>query len=96
MSDTVKEFPFEFCEYENASKKVTGKIKIGKDSLGIYIDTYGECTTEKGEGSLIILEKYEGELKLMIWDDIREQDPTVVNLENASEDRRLPDDLETL
>lgn len=96
MSHVVKEFSFEFNEYEDPTKKVSGKIRIGDDGLAVYIDGYGECTSNPGESSIVILEKHQGQLRLLAWDDIQQHDPTVVELEGASESRRLPDDLEVL
>lgn len=81
---------FEFGEYEG-NARISGRIEAGDDGLAIFIDGYGECTTEEGQGAIIILEKYEGKLRILAWDDIQQEDPTIVEMEGASESRRLPD-----
>ena len=91
MSKVVKEFDFSFNEYETSDPGASGKVRVGNDGLAIYIDGYGECTSPSGEGSVIILEKHDGKLRLLIWDDIQEEDPLIINLESAHESRRLSD-----
>jgi hypothetical protein len=80
---------FEFGEYEG-SDRISGRIEAGDDGLAVFIDGYGECTSPDGNGAIIILEKYQGRLRVLVWDDIREENPKVVDVECASESRRLP------
>lgn len=57
--------------------------------LMIGVKGYGEMTAEDGGGYPILVECYEGKLRLMIWGNINQEDPThVISLEGAREDAR--------
>ncbi len=79
---------FTFQNYEK-TEQVSGTIRVGDDGIGIFVDGYGEKTSN--EGAIISIEKYEGKLTVLIWDDIEQEDPQIINLEGASESLRLPD-----
>ncbi len=58
-------------------------------SVGIRVDGYGFFTMDPGEGDIAIIEKHEGRLRLVVWGDIRSEDPThIIDLEDAREERR--------
>lgn len=58
-------------------------------SLYFGIKGYGDHDSQDGCGLPIKLELYEGELRLLVWDDINEQDPKIISLEKAKESNRI-------
>lgn len=53
---------------------------------------YGEQTMEDGQGYPILVEFHEGRLRVLIWGDINEGDPTqIISLEGARENVRRQD-----
>ena len=56
---------------------------------GIKAEGYGDYTSADGLGMPIVLEHYEGELRLLVWSDINQEEPThIISLEGAREDKR--------
>ena len=67
-------------------------VEIASDSQGIYIKPkgYGDASSADGYGIPIMLELWNNELRLIVWGDIMQEDPThIISLENAREDRPL-------
>lgn len=59
------------------------------DSVYIRPDGYGDACSHDGEGSPVMLEVWEGELRVVIWGDINKEDPThIISLEGAREEKR--------
>ncbi|TRZ50079.1 MAG: hypothetical protein D4S01_07410 [Dehalococcoidia bacterium] len=59
--------------------------------LGIFLefDGYGECSAQDGDGVPVMLEVYNGKLRVIVWADINQKDPThVISLEGALESKR--------
>ena len=50
---------------------------------------YGDKTSADGHGYPVIMEYYNGKLRLLVWADINKEDPThVIDLEGARESNR--------
>ena len=61
-------------------------------ALLISPEGYGECNALGGKGSPIMLEIWEGKLRLIVWADINQEDPThIIDLEGARETNRKPE-----
>ena len=75
-------------------KDVSGKshdirIEVWPQSILIRPEGYGEKTVVDGQGSPIMIENYDGRLRVIIWGDINREDPThIINMEGAREDKR--------
>jgi len=70
-----------------------GKIRITtnimKHGVLIYAEGYGDKTSEPPHGSPVVLELYEGKLRLIVWADINQEDPThTIDLSGAMESNR--------
>lgn len=63
-------------------------IEYGGNALEIKPKGYGTYSMAKGQGAPIILEVYEGRLRLIVWPDINKEDPIIFDLERAREDKR--------
>jgi hypothetical protein len=59
------------------------------DALEIRPKGFGEAAAQDGYGVPVFIELYEGSLRLIVWGDINQQDPThIIRLEGALESRR--------
>ncbi len=68
-----------------SDKEIPVKIRMSNNAIWIQPLGYGEKVSPKGQGWPICLEIWEGELRLLVWDDINNEDPTVIGLEGAKE-----------
>jgi len=70
-------------EYE-CSKIRKDKVTVTADERGVYIKVKGYSCANSDE--IIMLENYGGKLRLHIWADIKEEDPShTIDLEGAKE-----------
>lgn len=70
-----------------------------KDGLGVMlaIKGYGDHCSADGDGHPILLERFQGRLRLVVWADINQEDHThIIDLEDAREDKRLAEDSDFL
>lgn len=59
--------------------------------LGIRPTGYSVYDSQDGYGYPIILEVYDGEVRLIVWADINSENPThTISLEGARTDKSLP------
>jgi hypothetical protein len=75
----------------SGNKEVLVTVSQGGNGQGIEIcpEGYGYANSYDGEGSPILLEVWDGKLKLHVWGDINKQDPThQIDLEGALESSR--------
>ena len=78
-------------EKEEFSREVKVSASAEQDDLAMVIEAkgYGNAGVEDGHGSPVILEVYNGSLRLVVWADINQEDPThIIDLEGAREDSR--------
>ena len=70
-------------------KEVPVKVVIENGNLFIYPEGYGDCCSENGNGCPVMLEVWEGKLRLIVWSDINNDDPEeIISLEGAKEELR--------
>jgi hypothetical protein len=73
----------------DTSKEVVIDIEQKHRSLSISPRDYGDKTSQDGNGTPIMLEVYKGKLRLLVWDDINQEDPShVIDMEGARETER--------
>ena len=62
---------------------MVGSVSVCKPlgDVEIRLDGYG--TFDSDQGCVVALEQYKGKVRMMIWSDINNEEPTVVNLELA-------------
>lgn len=64
-------------------------IEVNGQSIQIGFEGYGECGAAEGYGRPVVIELYEGKLRLLVWSDINSEDPThTIELNGAQEARR--------
>lgn len=91
MKNELKTVLKDVSENEQFSKEVKVSVSVEMDNLAMAIkaEGYGNAATEDGDGVPAILEVYNGSLRLIVWADINQEDPThVIDLEGAREDAR--------
>lgn len=71
-----------------AGRTVRLSIGVEHGFLKVYVKGYGENEAADGHGVPVILELYEGNLRLLAWPHINEEDPEVIDLEGAKESLR--------
>lgn len=64
------------------------RVVVSPLGVSIYANGYGDYGTAQGHGSPVFLELHRGRLRLIVWSDINNEDPTIISLEGAREDRR--------
>ncbi len=76
---------------ETHSGVAVGSVAVEKDMLGLLIKIrgYGDHDSQDGEGSPIFLEVHEGKLRLLVWDDINQEEPRIIPLHRALESNRI-------
>ena len=73
---------------KSVNYKVIASGAIRRD-VGIQVEGYGDKYSNDGEGFPILIEYYEGKLRLVVWSDINKDDPThIIDMENAKESNR--------
>jgi hypothetical protein len=65
---------------------VRATIEIGDNAIMLGFDGYGDFSSSEGSGRPILVENYQGEIRLIVFADINNQEPTnVVELRGALE-----------
>ena len=68
------------------------RIEIKEGLAGYYIEVkpegFGDHGSADGHGVPITLELYEGRLRLIVFPDINEEEPTIIDMEGARETAR--------
>ena len=76
IQEQCKDFPI---------KTVKVKILFEAGKLWIQPAGYGDKTSAPGHGYPLSLEIWQGRLRLIVFRDIKIEDPSVIDLENAQE-----------
>jgi hypothetical protein len=64
------------------------EIVITHSSISINAKGYGDGCSQDGHGTPIMIEQSGGDLRAILWTDINEQDPQIVSMEGARENKR--------
>lgn len=75
---------FELKEYEKENVTPV-EIDCFEDAIFICPKGYGTKTEEDGNGAPILIERWEGKLRVVIWNNINLEDPIVIDMEGARE-----------
>lgn len=92
MAVKQKKFYFQLKDQAgeaNKDAKLHGHVRMGESGmLEIYVEGYGERDADDGDGSIVQIEIWEGELRVLVRQNINCADPTVMNMEMAKEIHR--------
>jgi hypothetical protein len=67
---------------------VAVRIVSNSSAISIFPEGYGDFGSADGHGCPVFMELYEGRLRLIVFPDINEQEPLIIDLEGAREIRR--------
>lgn len=74
-------------------EKLPIRLAVSPNGVSLYAEGYGDCGSAEGHGTPVFIELYKGELRVLVWADINQEDPTdIIPLGGAREDRRQPDE----
>lgn len=76
-----------------------GEVVVENNDLAlcIHLDGYGLMNCQPKVGGPILVERYEGKLRLLVWADINQEDPThIIDLEPANESNRQEEELDSI
>lgn len=83
------EFSLRGVSQGHGEEKLKGGIKTGPTYLEISFEGYGDFCSQDSLGSPLVIEYYQGEIRIVIWANINQEDPThVISLEGAREVNR--------
>ncbi len=68
---------------DQSNHKVTGEVEVSAYGVSIRFDGYGTFDCESDRGWPIHIEYWQGKLRILIWDDINDEEPKVIPLEEA-------------
>ena len=87
----MTEINTKFLAADESGEEVNATVELEGRGISLRVEGYGDASTMPGYGSFALLERYEGELRLVVWADISSCDPThIISLEGASEEARPP------
>lgn len=67
---------------------IAGSLNVDSGNICLTFDGYGDCGTEDGYGCPLMIEYYDKELRVVVWDDINQEDPRIISLNGARENLR--------
>ena len=74
----------------NHSGTLPTRVIANDSALSIFPLGYGDFSSADGHGYPVFLELYQGTLRLVVFADINQEEPThIIDLEGAREDRRI-------
>ena len=73
-----------------SGKSVPVIVELDNRSVYIIPQGYGDASSADNCGCPVMLEIWEGELRVVVWGDINQEDPThIISLEGALESKRI-------
>ncbi len=87
----ANEHTFEIREQGEGDRKLKIRVTSEGGSLNIYPEGYGDCDSADGHGVPVFLELWEARLRVVVFADINEQDPQIIDIEAAKENERTPE-----
>lgn len=77
-------------EISDEARSIELRISQGPYGLYIGVSDHGDYCSEYGQGHFLGLEYDEGKLRLLVWTDINQEDPThSIDLSGAKEQKRI-------
>ena len=73
-----------------SSETLQVRVTANDSAISIFPAGHGDFSSADGHGCPVFLELYQGRLRLIVFADINSQEPTIIDLESAREDRHVP------
>jgi len=71
------------------SETLRVRVTANDSAISIFPEGYGDFGTALGHGCPVFLELYRERLRLIVFPDINNQEPTIIDLEAAREDQHV-------
>jgi hypothetical protein len=80
---------FKLTDQLKKGHSVTGDIEIADDAILIKFAGFTSCNAPGDGGEIIMIETWDGRLKMSVWSDVNKEDPTHdIDLEAARTELR--------
>ena len=66
------------------------RVDANDSAILIFPKGYGDFDSATGHGCPVFLELYQGRLRLIMFADINDEEPKIIDLESAREDQHVP------
>jgi len=77
----------DFILFDREQKTYTrGEVRDCNGSLELYVEGYGEMCAKLGQGTPIVIEKWNGKLQVVLYPNINREAAKVVSMEKAREE----------
>ena len=74
---------------QESQKTIKSQAEYENGNLCLRFNGYGDSSSEDGHGCPVMIEFYNNELRVVVWGNINEQDPThIIPLTKAKESLR--------
>ena len=73
----------------DSSESLQVRVTGNQSAISIFPEGYGDFGSAPGHGCPVFLEFYKGRLRLIVFPDINDQEPTIIDLEGAREEQHV-------
>ena len=73
-----------------SSETLQVRVTANNSAISIFPEGFGDFGSAPGHGCPVFLELYQGRLRLIVFPDINDQEPLIIDLEAAREDQHVP------
>ena len=87
MNNTTTILKFTLTDQESGDT-IQGEADYRYGSIYFRFDGYGDANSEDGHGCPVLVEFYDNNLQVAVWNDITKQDPIIIPLSGAKESLR--------
>jgi hypothetical protein len=67
---------FGLTEQWDEEGRLSGKIEVCNGAVFLYFDGHGDLGSADGHGCPLMVELFKGEVRVIVWGDINQEDPT--------------------
>jgi hypothetical protein len=76
-------------ESDKGAEDKRGRVVFEPAGITLLVEGYGDACSDDGKGTPVLIENWEGELRVILWNDINQEEASHrVSLEDAREDKR--------
>ena len=72
------------------SETLPVRVAANDSAISIFPEGYGDFGSAMGHGCPVFLELYRGRLRLIVFPNINNQEPTIIDLEAARDEHHVP------
>ena len=72
------------------SETLQVRVTCNNSAISILPAGYGDFGSAPGHGCPVFLELYQGRLRLIVFPDINDQEPSIIDLEAARDEHHVP------